>query len=125
MDKNFRCPNIKRTGAALSIRVNPVTQKIQVTTVESNGDWFPGTRILESCSVVDSENWVCATESKSAPEAAFKIYVKSTVGMFRGHLYTIVEGGAPPDYYSSSIGGWRLKLFEWGAIDRVLAQKLE
>jgi hypothetical protein len=82
LDKDFRCPVIARKGSDLSLLVNPATQKVQITTVESNGDFFPGSWIYD-CSVVDMNNWKCIDNSVSGT-GQFKMTMSHTYAMNRG-----------------------------------------
>ena len=120
LDENFRCPIVQRQGSELSFLINPATQKVQLTVIESNGDFLAGQNILDNCSVVDSHNWKC-TDRFGNGQAQFV----STYGMFRGHFYYTITSPDPPNYYSSSVGGWRRLAVKYGVMSIADAQKFE
>jgi hypothetical protein len=124
LDENFKCPNIVKKGSDLGVLVNASTQKVQITTLESNGDFFPGTRIYENCSVVDLNNWKC-TENSATGSGQFKMTMNNTYGMFRGHFYYTLESNQPPEYYTSSVGGWRRWMVEAGMLTYKQAQQYD
>lgn len=124
LDGNYRCPRISRKGSEISLLVNPTTQKVQVTVIEPNGDFFPGTWIYENCSVVDANNWKC-TDRSTTGAGEFRMTMQTTRAMFRGHFYYTLTSSQPPEYYTSSVGGWRRWLVEAGLLSYQQAQEYE
>jgi hypothetical protein len=125
LDEHNKCNKIIGIGADFEVLVNTVTQKVQITVIRSDGNWFEGSFLLEKCSVVNSENWKCVNEQHSKPDAPFKIDLISTFGMTHGHFYRSLTGGEPPHFYSSSVRSWRKLLFSWGFLDLREAEKLD
>ena len=102
-DENKLCLKPERLGAEVEIRVNTATQKVQITIVKNDGNWFYKDYLLEHCSVVDASNWKCANEPIG--KEGTPLYMVQEYGMSHGRYYTALTGGAPPNYYTSSISG--------------------
>jgi hypothetical protein len=108
-DANKLCMKPERPGAELEIRVNANTQKVLISIVKNDGNWFSKDYILDMCSVVDSRNWKCTEKPIGNPGGP--VYMVRDYGMVHGRFYTSLTGGAPPDYYTSSVSGltfWEL-----------------
>jgi hypothetical protein len=96
-----KCAKDLSVGSELEIIVNPATQKVQITVSRNSGKYFDNVSIIpEKCSIVDENNWTCSDDIPSVK--MFKKY-----GMRHGHYYYELTGGAPPDYFTSSISSWR------------------
>lgn len=125
LDENHKCSNIQKVGSDFEILVNATTQKVQITITKNAGDWYVTSMILENCSVVDLNNWMCKDETRSKPGAPFQIEIINTYAMHRGHFYRSLTGGAPPHYYSSGVSGWRRLAMQNGFLTPEQAQAYE
>lgn len=96
------CLQPHRPGAELEIRVNAISQKVQITVRKNDGEWFKTNLILDGCAVVDTGNWKC-TEVSGEPDSL--MYVVTERGMWHGRYYRSYTGCGPPNYYASSISG--------------------
>jgi hypothetical protein len=114
LDNDKLCEKPDRTGAELKLRVNETTEKVQVTIIKNDGNWWVKNLILEHCSVVDSLNWKC-TEANGDPNSPF--YMAKEYGMVQGRYYHSLTGGNSPDYYTSSISGLTFWKLYYGLID--------
>jgi hypothetical protein len=114
-DNDKLCLKAESLGAEVEIRVNTATQKVQITVVKNDGNWFYKDYLLEHCSVVDRENWKCTGEAVGKPGDSY--YMVREYGMSRGRYYTALTGSSPPDYYTSSISGLTFWALHYGFID--------
>jgi hypothetical protein len=124
LDQDYKCPNIVKKGSVMSLLVNPATQKVQLTVLESNADFTFNTTTLEDCSVVDKDNWKCR-ENWITGAGDYKTTFNTTYGMVHGHFYHMLTSNRPPEFYSSSVGGWRLWMVDAGILNYEQAQQYE
>lgn len=96
LDDNYLCLKPERFGAELEFRVNATTEKVLMTIVKNDGNYFYKDYFLEGCSVVDTTNWKCT----DGP-----ITFRTVHAMSHGHYYDLLTGGHSGDYYKSSISG--------------------
>lgn len=116
----MKCTNEGVAQSELEIIVNVATQKVQISVTKNSGNYFNLTpTILDNCSVVDAQNWVCSDDVHSAPIANVQIALLRRYGMHHGHYYHTLTGGSPPHYYTSSVSGWRY----WGYRIGILSLK--
>jgi hypothetical protein len=118
-DADKLCTEPARLGAELEIRVNANAQKVQVSIVKNDGNWWKKDFILDNCSVVDTRNWKCNETLGKPPFQMVEDY-----GMVRGQFYKSLTGGAGPDYYTSSVSGlafWALRARLIGWRDALMA----
>jgi hypothetical protein len=87
-----------RAGAELGINVNVPAQKVQITVLKNDGNWWVKDLILDHCIVINSNNWKC-TRAMGKP-------LVEEYNMLHGRYFHSLTGGSPPDYYTSSISGW-------------------
>jgi hypothetical protein len=114
-----KCAAESIVGSELGIIVNPTTQRVQITVSRNSGKYFENASIIpEKCSIVDEHNWICSDGIPSVQ--MFKRY-----GMRHGHYYYELTGGAPPDYFTSSISGWRYWAYWLGAMTLRTAEAYE
>jgi hypothetical protein len=117
LDQKKRCLEVDRPGAIMDVRVNSTTQAVQIVIIKNDGNWLDQSFILKSCNVVNTSNWECAQSSfgkrGSIAEGVEFILVW---GMFDGRLYRKFEG-TPPNFYSSSISGWKYWAYKNSLID--------
>jgi hypothetical protein len=114
LDVNQRCTEIERSGAELEIKVNASTQKVLISIVKNDGDWFIRDILLDMCSVVDGSNWRCHDKPIGTPGQL--MYMITEYGMAHGRYYKTLTGGAPPDYYTSSISSLTFWELHYGLI---------
>jgi hypothetical protein len=101
-DQDKRCLRPVRTGADLEIRINATTQKVQISIIKNDGNWWVKDSMLENCSVIDATNWKC-TMPWGSPRGP--VYMLREYGMVRGQYYSSLTGGGGDDYYTSGISG--------------------
>jgi hypothetical protein len=112
-----KCNRDGEAGSELEIIVNPSTQKAQITVTKNSGEYFSNVSIVpDSCSVIDGSNWICKDEIRSSPKASIQIEMIKTYGMRHGHYFYELTGGSPPNYYTSSISGWRYWAYRLGVL---------
>jgi hypothetical protein len=113
-DGDKLCLKPNRLGAEIGILVNAATQKVQITIIKNDGNWWIKDFILDHCSVVDTRNWKCSetiAEQEGAP------YIVRDYGMVHDRFYSSLTGGDSPDYYTSSISGLTFWALRFGIID--------
>jgi hypothetical protein len=122
-----KCANERTAGSEIEIIVNPTTQKVQISVTKNSGDYFNlRPSILDNCSVVDAQNWICSDDIRSAPAAnVVQIELIRKYGMHHGHYYHTLTGGPPPHYYTSSISGWRYWAYRTGILSLKAAEEYE
>lgn len=121
-----KCSDERTAGSELEIIVNPNTQKVQISVTKNSGNYFSNsTTILQHCSVVDVSNWICTDENRSAPGAAIQIELINSYGTQHGHYYHSLTGGSPPNYYTSSITGWRYWAYRLGLLSLTAAEQYD
>jgi hypothetical protein len=112
-DDDQRCVKVDRPGAELKITVNTNTQKVLISIVKTDGNWFVKDWFLDPCSVVTAETWRCQSRSEGAsPEFRYL----TEYGMMHGRYYHSLTGGGSPDNYTSSISGFPYRAWQYGLI---------
>jgi hypothetical protein len=119
-DADKLCLRPDRPGAELEVRVNANTQKVQISILKNDGNWFLKNFILDNCSVVDAGNWKC-TETTGKQDGP--IYMVREYGMLHQRYYTSLTGGGGADYYTSSISGFGFWALHYGVITLPTALK--
>jgi hypothetical protein len=106
-DADKLCRKPERLGSELGIRVNAHTQKVQISILKNDGNWFIKDFILEDCSIVDTSNWKCKRHDGQVVEEH---------SMVRGRYYRSLTGGGPTEFYTSSISGFTFWALHYGFI---------
>jgi hypothetical protein len=121
-----KCADTRTVASELEIIVNPSTQKVQISVTKNSGNYFNlSPTILDNCSVVDMQNWICSDELRSTPAASVQIELIRKYGMHHGHYYHTLTGGPPPHYYTSSISGWRHWAYRAGILSLKAAEEYD
>jgi hypothetical protein len=108
-DADKLCSKPDRLGAELEIKVNANTQKVQISILKNYArGWFIKDLILDTYSVVDTDNWKC--------KEPFSKEAVSEYGMVRGRYYSSLTGENPPESYTSSVSGLTFWALHYGAI---------
>ncbi|MDE2383745.1 MAG: hypothetical protein KGO53_03930 [Alphaproteobacteria bacterium] len=113
LDPQKRCLNILRAGATIEAQVNTARQKAVIKILKNDGNYFGDEMFFEDCAIISESDWQCK-QGKAVTE---------TLGMKDGRYYNSVEDNLPPNYYTSSIRGAMLWLYEYNVIDLNKAQQ--
>lgn len=110
-----KCDQIIGVGDDLELLINTSTQKVQVTQNSSPPI------MLSDCNVVDVDNWDCKKNITITRDGVPELikYV-----MHRGHL-TESFVGHPPNFYESSVSGWRRFAVQYNILTTKQAQSFE
>lgn len=93
LDADGNCIKPIELGAVMAFRVNAAGQKVQITIVKNNNNWFVKDMFLDNCTVIDASNWKCTRPGDETFWMARGQYAyflgtsrKSSVGGLRGWL---------------------------------------
>jgi hypothetical protein len=120
LDQDKKCLQPERLRSELEIRVNPTTQQVHFSFLNSRGEPYLKDFILDDCSVVDSNNWRC---TRTMGERGTSIYMVSEYGMSGKRYHQSLTGNGSPEFYTSGISGLTYWAYRYGLISGTVAMK--
>lgn len=72
-DDNKLCLKPENVGSEIEVRVNVAAQRVQITILKNDGNWFIKDFILDHCAVVDAANWKCTETTGSPNELIYSV----------------------------------------------------
>jgi hypothetical protein len=108
---NCRCPKITGyVGTDLELLVSVESQRVQVTVLENVGIFAVKSFFLNRCDAVDADNWTCDNSAYSGEVITASVapeIISNRCGMHHGHYYHVYRARTQPDFYETSVSGWR------------------
>lgn len=106
-DADFQCtqPGFSQ-GALLRVFPERTSQKVLIKIEKRDDNWLTNELYLKNCDVISDEQWKC-----TIPHGE----MERTYAVSNGTFYSSLIGGPPPDFYTTSISGFRLFLLNIGA----------
>jgi hypothetical protein len=118
-DENNKCLKIDRIGADLKIIPSRATQEVAIWVTKNDGLWRESFQ-LDTCSVVEADEWECTIHSGAKPDPTI-----DTFATHHGHFYRSLVGGGLPNWYSSGVSGWCRFWMQLGVLSPEKAQSYE
>ncbi len=105
-DADYGCtqPNFTQ-GALLKLFPDKGSQKVLIKVEKRDNNWLTNELYLKNCDVISDDQWRCPISHGET---------ERTYAVTNGTYYSTLIGGAPPDFYTTSISGWRLFLVNIG-----------
>jgi hypothetical protein len=121
LDNEDRCLKPERLSSEIEIRVNPVTQQVHFSFVNSRGEWYRRDFTLNDCKVTDADNWSC---TKTTGERGTRVFMMAKYGMKDARYYHSLTSPDSPSFYSSGISGLTYWAWHFGLIGKGVAMRL-